>query len=538
MLRLNGIGASSGVAVADIYFLQKLDLTVEEKDNCNVLVETQKYENAKKQAIVELGELYEHALKTDFDTAMVFEMHQMLIDDLDFVEAIEELIAAGKNAEFAVKSCADTFADMFSAMDDPYMKARSADIVDISSRLIKIMKGLKETNITKTSKIIVCAEDLLPSETVKLDKNLVVGFVTRMGSKTSHSAILARTMGIPSVVALGDNFDDIPQSGKIAIDGDRGTVIIDPTQTILANYDKLLKAQEEEKVELEKFKGKKAITASGHACKIGANIGSLDDIDAVLENDADCVGLFRSEFIYLESDHFPTEEEQFAIYKEMLERLAPLNVIVRTLDLGADKQAPYFGIPGEENPALGYRAIRICLSEPEIFHTQLRALLRASAFGNLSIMFPMISHIEQIIESKNLLESIKKELDAEGIAYSKEIEIGVMIETPASVMISAKLAKEVDFFSIGTNDLTQYTLAVDRMNTNVEQLFDSRNEAVLSMIEMTAKNAHENGIWVGICGESAGDLELTDFYMNAGIDELSVSPSKCLKLKKTILEGK
>lgn len=538
MLKLKGIGASSGVAIADIYFMQKLDLSVEEKNGCDIAAEKERYENARKQAILELNELYEKALKTDFDTAMVFEVHQMLVDDEEIVDSVNEMIGEGKNAEYVVKTVLSTFADMFMAMDDPYMRGRSADIIDISNRLIKILKGIVETNISKSDKIIVVADDLLPSETVKLDKSIVAGFVTRHGSKTSHSAILARTMGIPSVVALGDLIDEIPKSGRVAIDGDTGSVVIDPTQTMQKNYEKLIALKVAEQKDLEQYKGKKAVTGSGHVCKVGANIGSLDDIESVLKYDADCVGLFRSEFIYLESDHFPTEDEQFEIYKKVLSSLAPRNVIVRTLDLGADKQAPYFGIEGEENPALGYRAIRICLAQPEIFRTQLRALLRASAFGNLSIMFPMISHHSQIFEAKRLLESVKKELNKEGIAYSKDITVGAMVETPASVIIADKLAKEVDFFSIGTNDLTQYTLAVDRMNSTVEKLFDQRNEAILRMIEMTVKAGHDNGIWVGICGESAGDLELLDFYMKTGVDELSVSPTSMLKLKKAILNSK
>ncbi len=538
MIKLQGIGASDGVAIGDIYFLQKLDLSVKEESGCNILEQTERFENAQKKAILELAELYKHAEETDYDTAQVFEVHQMLLEDDEFVESVAELITAGKNAEYAVKVTADSLRDIFLAMDDPYMRARSADIIDVSNRLIKILKGLQETNIAKTSKIIVVADDLLPRETIKLDKSMVVGFVTRQGSKTSHSAILARTMGIPSVVSLRESFDDIPLSGKIAIDGGTGKVIVDPTQTITANYNAYIARQEKENKELEKQKGKKAITASGHECKIGANIGSLDDIDAVKKYDADCVGLFRSEFVYLESGHMPTEKEQFMIYKKMLSSLNPLNVIVRTLDLGADKQAPYFNLGHEENPALGYRAIRICLNEIEIFRTQLRALLRASVYGNLSIMFPMISHYSQIIEAKNTLQDVKNELKAEGIEFNENVSIGCMIETPASVMIADRLAKEVDFFSIGTNDLTQYTLAVDRMNSNVEQLFDSSNEAVLKMIELTAKSAHDNGIWVGICGESASDPSLTNFYMDLKIDELSVSPSKVLKLKKAINEHK
>lgn len=532
---LNGKGSSSGVAVGDIYFLKKHDLSVVESKVDDISAELERFNNAKIEALTQLDKLYEHAVKTDFNTAQVFEVHKMLIDDPDFSNGCIDMISDGSNAEWAVFTVRSMIADMFLAMEDPYMKARSADIIDISDRLLKILKGIKETDLSLTGKLVVVAEDLLPSETVKLDKNNIVGFVTKYGSNTSHSAILARIMGIPAVVGLRESFSDIPLDGKIAIDGDTGKVIVDPTSVIIANYREMIKRQSEEKEELKKYIGKKAVTKCGHGVKIGANIGSVSDVEKVLQNDADCVGLFRSEFVYLESDHFPTEEEQFKIYKQVVEGLKPLNVIIRTLDLGADKQAPYFGIPNEENPALGYRAIRICLSEPQIFETQLRALLRASAFGSLSIMFPMISHFNQIVESKRLLKYCMEQLKKEGIAYDENISVGVMIETPASVMIADKLAKEVDFFSIGTNDLTQYTLACDRMNANVEQLFDSGNEAVLRMIELTAKSAHEHGIWVGICGESAGDLNLNDFYMSVGIDELSVSPSKILSLKKAVI---
>lgn len=532
---LNGKGSSSGVAVGDIYFLKKHDLSVVEAKVDDIPAELERFNNAKIEALTQLDKLYEHAVKTDFNTAQVFEVHKMLIDDPDFSNGCIDMISDGSNAEWAVFTVRSMIADMFLAMEDPYMKARSADIIDISDRMLKILKGIKETDLSLTGKLVVVAEDLLPSETVKLDKNNIVGFVTKYGSNTSHSAILARIMGIPAVVGLRESFSDIPLDGKIAIDGDTGKVIVDPTSVIIANYREMIKRQSEEKEELKKYIGKKAVTKCGHGVKIGANIGSVSDVEKVLQNDADCVGLFRSEFVYLESDHFPTEEEQFKIYKQVVEGLKPLNVIIRTLDLGADKQAPYFGIPNEENPALGYRAIRICLSEPQIFETQLRALLRASAFGSLSIMFPMISHFNQIVESKRLLKYCMEQLEKEGIAYDENISVGVMIETPASVMIADKLAKEVDFFSIGTNDLTQYTLACDRMNANVEQLFDSGNEAVLRMIELTAKSAHEHGIWVGICGESAGDLNLNDFYMSVGIDELSVSPSKILSLKKAVI---
>ena len=534
---LNGRGASQGVAVGDIYYMLQHDLSVEDTNVTNIPEEQERFTHAKLEAITQLDNLYQHTLKTSYETAQVFEVHKMLIYDPDFCDGCVEMINDGKNAEWAVFTVRTMIADMFLAMDDPYMSARSADILDISNRILKILKGIKETDLSLTGKLIVVAEDLLPSETVKLDKNNVVGFVTKFGSNTSHSAILARTMGIPAVVNLREAFADIPLDGKIAIDGDTGKIVIDPTSTILANYNDMIARQNDEKEGLKEYIGKKAVTKSGHDVKVGANIGSLSDIKEVLNNDADCVGLFRSEFIYLESDHFPTEDEQFEIYKEVVEKLNPLNVIIRTLDLGADKQAAYFGIPNEENPALGYRAIRICLNEPKIFETQLRALLRASHYGNMSIMFPMISHFSQLQEAKRLLEFVKSQRKEEGIPFKEDLKIGVMIETPASVMIADKLATEVSFFSIGTNDLTQYTLAVDRMNTNVEQLFDSRNEAVLKMIELTAKSAHEHGIWCGICGESAGDLALTDFYMNIGIDELSVSPSKILNLKKTIINS-
>ncbi len=535
---LLGNGASSGVAIGDIYYLKKHDLSVEDTPITDVEGELTRFEHAKIEATMQLTKLYDHAVLTDYDTAQVFEVHKMLLDDPDFVDGCTEMISNGSNAEYAVFTVRTMIADMFLAMDDPYMRARSADIIDISDRMLKILKGVKETDLSLTGKLIVVAEDLLPSETVKLDKNNVVGFVTKFGSNTSHSAILARTMGIPAVVNMREAFADIPLDGKIAIDGNTGKVVVDPTSTILANYKEMIEKENQEKADLQQYMGKEAVTKSGHSIKVGANIGSISDVEEVVKNGADCVGLFRSEFIYLESDHFPTEDEQFEIYKEVATKLDGLNVIIRTLDLGADKQAPYFGIPNEDNPALGYRAIRICLAEPTIFDAQLRALLRASAFGNISIMFPMVSHFSQVEEAKRLVSYIMKEYDEKGIAYNKDIKIGVMIETPASVMIADKLAKEVDFFSIGTNDLTQYTLACDRMNTNVEALFDSRNEAVLKMIELTAKAAHENGIWVGICGESAGDLTLTDFYIKNNIDELSVSPSKILKLKKTILDSK
>jgi phosphoenolpyruvate-protein phosphotransferase (PTS system enzyme I) len=536
MKTLFGIGASDHVAVEQIFFLERLDLSVQELNGCDFEVESKRYLDAKAKAFQELGVLYEKTKLQNVETAKVFEIHQMMIEDLDFVEGVEALLQRGKNAEYAVKATGDKFFELFNSMDDEVLKARSADVVDITNRLIRILKNLHEDIVPPPGKFILISEDLFPSEIVKFDHHQISGFVTKSGSKTSHAAILARTLNLPIVVNLQKRFEEIPHFGIMAINGATGEIVVNPNPFILQVYKKKLDEELLLNQGLEQYRGKKAITKDHHTVTVAANIGSLSDVDLVLQSDADAVGLFRSEFIYLESLDYPTEEFQYNIYKTVLERLSPRNVVIRTMDIGADKTAGYFKLQKEENPALGFRAIRICLEDQELFKTQLRALYRASVYGNLSIMFPMITHKEQVLQIKTIIETVKAELNEKHQPFSTEVEVGIMIETPASVMISDELAPLVDFFSIGTNDLTQYTLAVDRMNSQIEALFDSRHESVKRMIAMTAKAAHANDIWVGICGESASDPLLLDFYMENKIDELSVSPGKVLGLKKAIIE--
>jgi len=536
MKTLFGIGASDHVAVEQIFFLERLDLSVVELNDCDFETESNRYRDAKSKALAELVVLYEKTKLQNAETAKVFEIHQMMIEDLDFEEGVEALLQRGKNAEYAVKTTGDKFFELFNSMDDEVLKARSADVVDITNRLIRILKNLQESIIPPPGKFILISEDLFPSEIVKFDHHQISGFVTKSGSKTSHAAILARTLNLPIVVNLQKRFEEIPHFGIMAINGATGEIVVNPNPFILQVYKKKLDEELLLKQGLEQYRGKAAITKDNHPVIVAANIGSLSDVDLVLQSDADAVGLFRSEFIYLESMDYPTEEFQYNIYKTVLERLSPRNVVIRTMDIGADKTAGYFKLQKEENPALGFRAIRICLEDQELFKTQLRALYRASAYGNLSIMFPMITHKEQVLQIKAIIETVKTELIDKNQPFNPDVEVGIMIETPASVMISDELAPLVDFFSIGTNDLTQYTLAVDRMNSQIEALFDSRHESVKRMIAMTAKAAHANDIWVGICGESASDPLLLDFYMENKIDELSVSPGKVLGLKKAIIE--
>jgi len=536
MKTLRGIGASDHVAVERIYFLEKVNLDVKEINGCNPSEELVKYKNANIIALHELKELFVKTSEVDLETAQVFDIHQMMLEDLDYVEGVESIIEKGKNVEFAVKTTGDKFQALFATMDDELLNARAYDVMDITSRLIRILKGIKEEEVSISGRFILISEDLLPSDIVRFDHKQIAGFVTKYGSKTSHAAILARTLNLPIVVNLKDRFDEIPHLGMMALNGLTGEVVINPNQYILDIYAKKLQEEKELQVEFEKYRNKSAITKSGHRVLVAANIGSLSDADLVIENDADAVGLFRSEFVYLESKEYPSEEKQFSIYKQVLQKCSPRNVVIRTLDIGADKTCDYFHLEKEENPALGYRAIRICLKEPELFKTQLRALYRASYYGNLSIMFPMITHTEQVAMILEIIEEVKSQLILEGVPMNP-VEIGIMIETPAAVMISDKLAGMVDFFSIGTNDLTQYTLAVDRMNSKIEDLFDSGHESVLRMIALATKNAHEKNIWVGICGESASDLALLPFYLDIHIDELSVSPGKVLKLKKAIIES-
>ena len=535
---LKGIAASAGAAVAELFRLSAPDLSVDSTACYEPDGERERYQSAAESALAELDALSDMAMETDEATAQVFDIHRMMLDDPDFCDGIEDGIGAGHCAEFAVQQTADMLAGMFLAMEgDEYMQARAADVRDVAGRLIRILKGISEGGEHFEHPVIVAAEDLLPSQTVRLDKTKVLGFVTKYGSVTSHSVILAKTLGIPCIVGMGSDFDAISEKCMIAIDGSTGEVLPDPDAAAIADFNARAASFRAQQAELAQYKDRRAVAKSGHEVLVAANIGSLDDIDAVISSGADGVGLFRSEFIYLNSEDFPDEETQFNIYKEVLSRLAPRPVVIRTLDLGSDKQAPYFGIDNEDNPAMGYRAIRICLKEPHIFRAQLRALLRASVYGNLNVMFPMISRLEQVRQIKEIIAGLKAELDAEGIAYSDSIQFGIMVETPAAAVMSDVLAKEVDFFSLGTNDLTQYTLAVDRMNARVSDLFDSADPAILRLIELTAKNAHDAGIWVGICGESAANTALTDFYMSAGIDELSVSPSSVAAVKRAVLES-
>lgn len=537
MKTLVGIGASDKVAVEQIYYLQEVDLSVSKQKNFKPEIELKKFYTARNSVIEQLREFYEKTKIHSEASAQVFEIHQMMLEDLDFTESVESLIEKKYSVGYAVFQTGVKFRQLFESSDNEILQTRALDVLDITNRMIRELKGIKDDVIAPKGKFILISRDLLPSDIVKFDYNQIAGFVTQHGSKNAHAAILARTLNIPIVVNLGDRFDEIPQYGTMAINGATGEVVINPNDYILNIYHKKINAEHENNLILNQYRGKKAISKGGHQVTIGANIGNVFDVDLVVDSDADAVGLFRSEFIYLERNDFPTEEEQFQIYKEVLSILNPKQVIIRTLDIGADKTTPYFKLKKEENPALGYRAIRICLKEPEIFKVQLRALFRASVFGNLAIMFPMITHSEQVTQIKEIVKEVQEELNLKGQAYNKDVKLGIMIETPAAVMISDELAKMVDFFSIGTNDLTQYTLAVDRMNIEIESLFDSSHESVLKMIEMTVKNAHDASIWVGICGESASDLNLIDFYLSIKIDELSVSPGKVLQVKKAIIEA-
>lgn len=537
MKTIIGIGASDHVAVEKIFYLEELDYSIEKKTNCNKSHETKRFQETLEQAVKELQTLHETAVKNQSEAAEVFEIHQMLLEDLDFIEGVEALIDKGFNAEYAVKETGEKFKLFFESTDNEILQQRAMDVLDVTNRMIRIFKGLQENITLPEGKFILIKEDLYPSDIVRFDQEHIAGFITKYGSRNSHAAILARTLNLPIVVHLGNRFDELPHYGTIAINGSTGEVIVNPNPFILSVYQKKLASEQEEKVELEKYREQQAITKSGHRVTIATNIGNLSDVKLVLDSSAEAVGLFRSEFVYLEHHDYPSEEAQFKIYKDVLEKLSPKTVIIRTLDLGADKTAPYLGLAHEDNPALGYRAIRICLKQIDLFKTQLRALLRASNFGSLSIMIPMITSLDQVLQTKDIIEEVKAELKAQDISFNEQVPLGIMIETPAAVMIADELAKHVDFFSIGTNDLTQYTLAVDRMNPEIEHLFDSAHPSVLKMIELTAKAAHEADIWVGICGESASNLSLIPFYMKVGIDELSVSPGKVLAVKKAVIEA-
>lgn len=538
MITLTGKSVFGGVSIGKLSFYKRNQKVIKRAHVDDVEAECTRFQDAKAEAVSQLKELYDKALEDVGEAnAMIFEIHQMMLEDLDYIESIENIIRTQEvNAEFAVATTADNFAQMFASMDDAYMQGRAADVKDVSERVLDILCGVGE-GVKQTDELsIIAADDLAPSETVQLDKSKVLGFATMYGSSNSHTAILARTMNIPAVIGLGEALSQ-DYDGKMAvIDGFTGTLYIDPDEETLTVMKEKRAKDLEQKALLEQLKGKENVTKSGQKINVYANIGNVSDVGAVLKNDAGGIGLFRSEFLYLENDTFPTEEQQFAVYKQVAENMAGKKVIIRTLDIGADKQVDYFGLDKEDNPALGYRAIRICLTRPEIFKTQLRALYRAAMFGNISIMFPMIISIGEIHKIKEIIAEVKAELKSEGIPYKEDVELGVMIETPASVMISRELAKEVDYFSVGTNDLTRYTLAIDRQNSKLDEFYDPHHPAVLAMIRMAAENAHAEGKWIGICGELGADLELTEEFLKMGLDELSVSPSMVLPLRKRIRE--
>lgn len=537
MKKYTGKGVYGAIAIGSISVLKKNDAAVTRIHVEDTAAEKARVEKAKQAAAEQLQAIHDKALKEVGETnAQIFEIHIMMLEDEDYNESIANIIDTQQvNAEYAVAVTSDNFAEMFAAMDDAYMQARSADVRDISNRIIANLTGTADSSAESSGSMIVCADDLAPSETVALDKDKVLAFVTAHGSSNSHTAILARNMNIPAVIGMGDEFLSEISSGTPAIvDGYTGTVIIDPDEATITEYTAKRTADEEKKRLLQELKGKDNVTVDGHRINIYANISGIDNIGAVLLNDAGGIGLFRSEFLYLENSDYPTEEQQFHAYKRVLESMAGKKVIIRTLDIGADKQVDYFGLKKEDNPALGYRAIRICLTRPEIFKTQLRALYRASVFGNLGIMFPMITSVREVERIKAICEEVKTELRTDGIEFSDRIELGIMIETPAAALISDKLAPMVDFFSVGTNDLTQYTLACDRQNPDIEEFIDTHHEAILRLIEMSAENAHKHGAWIGICGELAADTSLTERFLRMEIDELSVSPSFVLKVRDAV----
>ena len=537
MTTLKGKGVYGAIALGRISVFTRREASVKRTHIEDIGAEKARLEKAKEKATEQLRTIYEKALKEVGEAnAQIFEIHQMMIEDEDYNESIESIIETQSvNAEYAVAVTADNFSEMFASMDDAYMQARSADVKDISNRIISCLSDEGGSDAVSDEKVIICADDLAPSETVQLDKDKVLAFVTAFGSSNSHTAILARNMNIPAVIGVGTELLETVKSGVFAaVDGYTGEIFIDPDEETVARLEKKRKEDEEKKHLLQELKGKENVTLDGRKINIYANIGSVDNIGAVLANDAGGIGLFRSEFLYLESSDYPTEEQQFAAYKRVLESMAGKKVIIRTLDIGADKQVDYFGLEKEENPALGYRAIRICLTRPEIFRTQLRALYRASAYGNLGIMFPMITSVSEVEKILAMCGEVKEQLISEGVEISDKVELGIMIETPAAAIISDKLAPMVDFFSVGTNDLTQYTLACDRQNANIEQFIDTHHEAILRLIEMSAENAHKHGAWIGICGELAADTSLTETFLRMGIDELSVSPTFVLKVRDAV----
>lgn len=535
MIKCSGKSVLKGIAIGRIYLYKKQEYVLKQETVENPEAEVERLEKAKEAAGSQLEELYQKALvEAGEEQAMIFDVHKMMLEDEDYLDSIRGMIRDEKmNAEYAVSLTGDNFAGVFASMDDEYMKARSADVLDISKRLIRILAGVGEEGIVSEEPVILLADDLSPSETVQMDKSKILAIVTKHGSTNSHTAILARSMNIPALVQTDVALLEEYSGAKAVVDGFSGTFIINPEDSVLDTMVQKKMEYEKERTALQELKGKDNITSDGRRINLYANIGNVSDVDKVLESDAGGIGLFRSEFIYLGREDYPSEEEQFHIYKEVLSKMEGKKVIIRTLDIGADKQVDYFKLPKEENPAMGFRAIRICLERPEVFKTQLRAIYRASAFGTAAIMFPMIISVEEIRKIKKIVEEVKDELTKEGISFNR-VELGIMIETPAAAVISDELAKEVEFFSIGTNDLTQYTLAIDRQNQNLDDFYDSHHEAVLRLIRMTVENGHKAGIWVGICGELGGDTTLTKTFVDMGVDELSVSPTYVLSVRKAV----
>ena len=536
MVILQGKSVFGGVAIGKIQFFKRDEIQIKRRHVDDPEAEIRRFRTAKEKALSELQQLYDKAL-TDVGeaNAMIFEAHQLMLEDPDYNDSVENIINTQKvNAEYAIGVTSDNYAAIFEAMDDAYMQGRAADVKDVSNRLLSQFAKKQNASFEMTEQVIIAADDLAPSETVQLDKDKVLAFITVEGSANSHTAILARTMNIPAVIGIGDTLTP-KYDGKLAIvDGQEGKIYIDPDEEILVAMRKKQAVEQEQRELLETLKGKENVTRSGQKINLYANIANVSDVGAALRNDAGGIGLFRSEFLYLENETYPTEEQQFAAYRQVAEMMAGKRVIIRTLDIGADKKIDYFNLDKEDNPALGYRAVRICLDRPEIFKTQLRALYRASAFGNIAIMVPMIISVWEVQKVKEIMAEIRAELDAQKIPYGK-VEFGIMIETPAAVIIADELAKEVDFFSIGTNDLTQYTLAIDRQNAKLDMFYDSHHPAVLKMIQMVIDSAHKEGIWAGICGELGADTTLTEQFVAMGIDELSVSPAMVLPVRERVV---
>ena len=538
MTVLHGEGVSRGVASGNLRFLRRDAQAQPRREVADAEAEVLRFDQAREGAMEQLGTLYEETCaKLGEEKALLFQIHQMMLEDLDYCESITGMIRDEHvNAEYAVEQTGEQFSQMFAQMDDAYMKERSADVLDVSRRVIRLLTGQEDEALGGDTPCIIAADDLVPSETARLDRSKVLGFITARGSSNSHTAIFARTMGIPAVVGLGDSLLEEFDGKNVFVDGASGEVFVDPDAQTTAELENRRDQEAAHRRYLDTFRGREAVTPDGHKILVCANIGAPKDLEAVLGADADGIGLFRSEFLYLGRDNYPPEEDQYQAYRQVLEAMDGRMVVIRTLDIGADKQADYFELPKEENPAMGLRAIRICLTRPEVFRTQLRALYRASAHGKLGIMFPMITSVSEVLRIKEICAQVREELKAEGIPFDEHVELGIMIETPAAAVISDLLAQEVDFFSIGTNDLTQYTLAVDRQNAQVESFCDRHHEALLRLIRATVENAHKAGIWAGICGELAADTTLTDFFMEVGVDELSMTPGAILETKAKILD--